>query len=57
MKNKEANIEIATNIAIKYIDEKLSKGVELTKAKNEAFNRITSLVKPYVIYRVNKHYL
>lgn len=57
MKQKETNILIETSMAIQYIDEQVSNGVELIKAKNEAFDRIKSVVKPYVIYRVNKHYL
>lgn len=57
MKQKETNILIETSVAIQYIDEQVSNGVELIKAKNEAFDKIKSVVKPYVIYRVNKHYL
>ncbi len=57
MKQKETNILIETSMAIQYIDEQVSNGVELIKAKNEAFDKIKSVVKPYVIYRVNKHYL
>lgn len=57
MKQKETNILIETSKAIQYIDEQVSNGVELIKAKNEAFDKIKSVVKPYVIYRVNKHYL
>jgi hypothetical protein len=57
MKQKETNIMIETSMAIQYIDQQVKNGVELIKAKNEAFDRIKSVVKPYVIYRVNKYYL
>jgi hypothetical protein len=57
MKDKETNILIETSMAIQYIDQQLKKGVELIKAKNKAFDRIKSVVKPYVIYRVNKYYI
>jgi hypothetical protein len=53
---KEANIEIETNIAINFVNEQVDKGVEVERAKNKAFNNIKSLVKPYVVYRVNKHF-
>lgn len=48
---------IETSLAIQYIDQQLKDGAELVKAKNKAFDRITKLVKPYVVYRVNKYYL
>jgi hypothetical protein len=53
---KETYIEIETNIAINFVNEQVDKGVEVEKAKNKAFNNIKSLVKPYVVYRVNKHF-
>lgn len=57
MTQKDTNIMIETSMAIQYIDQQLNKGVELIKAKNEAFDKIKSVVKPYVVYRVNKYYL
>ena len=53
---KETYIEIETNIAINFVNEQIDNGVEVEKAKNKAFKNITSLVKPYVVYRVNKHF-
>jgi hypothetical protein len=57
MTHKDINIMIETSMAIQYIDQQLNKDVELIKAKNEAFDKIKSVVKPYVVYRVNKYYL
>jgi len=48
---------IETSLAIQYIDQLLKDGMELLNAKNKAFDRITKVVKPYVVYRVNKYYL